>query len=240
MIPTWAVRFPRADVEEADRLWPIAQVEVCDQDGHVVWFRGDELSEPVDLILRGFLSGQRFQVLPDGQLRSPQARVPQGHLPKGPWMPLRKWIQIELPVAALSGELVERMALRIVPADASPRESNLLLTDAATWRSYALEAPELRLDPLRFACDATGRVIVHGVPLPPVPGKRFVVYDGIAVVAGWSWEPAVPTTIVRRLCHLQPDDLALFFEDSHWERICRSDFVAANRQSVRESIGLTP
>ena len=147
-------------------------------------------------------------------------------------------MQVELPVAALSGEPSDGLALRIVPSIAPPQEPDLLLTDAATWRQYATAAPQLRLRPLQFACDATGRVLVQGRPLPPLPGKRFVVLDGIAIVAGWSWEPAVSTTIVRRLCRLQPDDLALFFEDSHWERICRSDFVAANRQSVRESIGL--
>lgn len=238
MIATWAVRFPRSDVEEAGRLWPIAQVEVCDHEGDVVWFRGDELSEQIDLILRGFLSGKRFHVLPDGQLRSPQARVPQGRLPEGPWTLLRKWMQIELPVAALSGELAERLALRIVPSISPPQDPDLLLTDAAIWRQYAIAAPQLRLHSLQFACDATGRVLVQGRPLPPLPGKRFMVHDGIAIVAGWSWEPAVSTTIVRRLCRLQPDDLALFFDDSHWERICRSHFVAASRQSVRESIGL--
>ena len=48
-----------------------------------------------------------------------------------------------------------------------------------------------------------------------VPGKRFVVYDGIAIVAGlWSWEPA--KRVRRPSCtssrrRLQQDDLALFF-----------------------------
>ena len=69
-----------------------------------------------------------------------------------------------------------------------------------------------------------------------MPGKRFVStrdpHRRRGVMGGGRVDDhSAPS------CRLQPDDLALFFEDSHWERICRSDFVAANRQSVRESIG---
>ncbi len=235
MSATWAVRFPRAQVEEAVRLWPVPKVEACEHAAEEIWFRGKELTDQVNLILRGFLNGERFHVLPDGQLRSPQSRVPQGHLPSGPWISLGDWMQFELPVAALAGTVPERLTLRIVRTASLPQEPDLLLTDAATWRQYALSAPQLRLRPLRFACDTTGRVLVQGRPLPPIPGQRFVLREGVAVPAGWSWQPAVPPRTVRELCRVQGDVFVLFFEDGCWEQIRGSQLVNASRQAVRAS-----
>ena len=60
---TWAVRFPRDRVQEARRLWRVADVQVLDDGGETVWLAGCERNEQVDAILRGFLSGKRFNVL---------------------------------------------------------------------------------------------------------------------------------------------------------------------------------
>jgi hypothetical protein len=237
------VRFSRANAEEAGRLWSVSQVEVCEPeagelDEQLVWFRGEDRSEQVDFILRGFLSGQRFDVLPDGQLRAPHARVPRGFLPTGPWIPLRSWLELELPVAGLAGQLGERRALGVVRAAAVAREPELLITDAASWHRYALAAPQVRLRPLRFACDGKRRVLLQGRPLPPLPGTRFVVLDGIAIAAGWTWEPRVPPAVVREVCRLDEHELAVFFPDGRWERVGGSQFVAATRQSVRASLSI--
>lgn len=231
---TWAVRFPRLNVDEARRLWRVAGVEVHDDGGEIVWLAGRELSEQVDAILRGFLSGKRFLVLPDRQIQSPQERVPRGYLPDGEWIPFRKWMDVELPQAALAGELPGRLRLRLVRSTAA-QEPNLLVTDAASWARYGAHAPQIRLQGLRFAVHRVGRVLVLGQPLPSIAGERFVDYGGVAVAAGWIWDPPFSVEVLAEGFRLRRGDLVMAQSDGTWQRILSDQFVAATRQAIRQS-----
>jgi len=68
------------------------------------------------------------------------------------------------------------------------RASELLLTEFAHWQQYAARASEIRLRAWEFAVSSAGRVLVRGVPLPPLPGRQFVVRGGVAVPAGTAFD----------------------------------------------------
>ena len=114
-------------------------------------------------------------------------------------------------------------------------EASLLLVRFDLWAAYAVEAPQIRLDRWRFAVAADGRAAVNGRPLPPLPGRRWVEREGIAVPAGWTWTPAVEVAILRELFGLAEGDVALWHEDGAWERIAAGEFVRATRVAVRET-----
>jgi hypothetical protein len=124
------------------------------------------------------------------------------------------------------------------------QEASLLLSRFDLWAAYAIEAPQIRLNPWRFAVAADGRVAVHVQPqakrvanlssaLPPLPGRRWVEQDGVAIPAGWSWTPAVDAALLREVFGLAEGDVALWHADGTWERIAAEEFVRATRAAVR-------
>src|ERR1041385_274023 len=110
------------------------------------------------------------------------------------------------------------------------------MTSLSDWRDFAMTAPEVRLRQLRFAVDADRIVVVRGKPLPPLPGRQFVLHANIGVQAGFMWEPAVSAEVLVRRLGLAADALALFREDGTFSRIEAEQFVAATRSAVRETV----
>jgi hypothetical protein len=227
----WAIRLDRRDVAAAGRLRQIADVEVCEQE-EFLWLRGPQSGEALQWQLAAVAGARRFSVLPDGQLLPLGARVPQGWLPQGPWTGLSRWMGLDLPPSQLAGRSEATVALALVRSDRM-EEASLLLTQLGLWTAYAIHAPQVRLDRWRFAVAADGRVAIEGRPLPPLPGQHWVVREGIAVPAGWTWTPAVEAVLVRQVLGLAEGDVALWQADQAWERIAGDEFVRATRAAAR-------
>lgn len=238
MNATWAVRFPPHEFKEAIRLWPYLDVEVCDgSDGAngEVWFRGTPQGDELDLVLRSFLNGKRFRVEPDGQLTSPHQRVPHGRLPEGPWVSLRQWMHLELTSPAFSAQSERTIPWRLTHDDEEPGDAHALITTMPLLRHYASRAPLVRLRPLQFAMDSSGRVVLWGTPLPAIPGTRLMVRDGIGVPCGRTWMPQIPSKAMCHVLGIATGDLAILHEQGTWDHIQQEHFVAVTRESVRAS-----
>lgn len=235
MNAVWAVSFPSNAFDEAIRLWSFPEIEVfqSEQVDQGVWFRGAQQTETLDLLLRGFLNGRRFRVAPDGQLTSPQHLVPHGHLPLGPWLPLRQWMQLELPQATFPGQLPQHLKWNLVHDSHESVEATAIVTTSALWCHFATRASLVRLRPLQFAADTSGRVVLWGGPLPPVAGQRLIVREGIAVPCGRTWMPPIAAKSLCRILGIASGDLALLHDDGTWEHLRQEQFVAATRESVR-------
>jgi hypothetical protein len=211
------------------RLRP--DVQVCDAPD-AVWLRGGNMTEDLDLDLRKLPGGRRFRLGPDGRLTAAGARVPKGRLPDSGWQSLSAWLKPDPQPAALAGEVTQRVPLTLVRTS-HEQSPGVLVTPLETWADYATTAPAVRLRPLRFAASADGRAVVWGDPLPPVPGRRYVEREGVAVPAGWAWSPAVEPAVVRDLLGLAAGDLALFDEDGTYELVAAGGFARATRSGVR-------
>jgi hypothetical protein len=229
----WAIRLDPADAEGAGQLRQVAGIEVCEE-AEAVWLRGPEADESLQRRLASVPGARRFMVLPDGQLLPFGGRVPRGWLPKRHWMALARWIALVMPPSRFAGRCRTRVPLVLERSDHA-EESSLLLASWQTWRDYAVDAPQVRLDRWRFALSADGRAAIHGRPLPPLPGEPWVEQDGIAVPAGWAWSPAVEAAIVRQVFGLAAGDVALWHVDGAWEQIAADDFVRATRAAVRQT-----
>ena len=231
----WALKIPPDDVGALGPLRRIEGAEVHESD-ESIWVRGTWLDDALEVRLRATPGAERYRVLPDGQLVASEARVPKGQLPEGQWQPLHRWLGVTLAQAEFAAEVPNRIELQLVRA-ATEHPISMLETTIDAWRRWATDAPQLRLKPLHFAASADGRILVRGEPLPPLPGKRYAVADGIAVPAGWTWHPAIDTATVRSILGLESSELTLLRPDGPWEVVDERDFARARRSAVRQTAG---
>jgi hypothetical protein len=246
---SWAIRVALTDANSLAPLRLSRGIEVAEKDSFV-WVRGPSSDEKLESILRALPAIARYEVTGGNRLRNLETRIPAETLPALNWQSPSTWLRVRLPLTpALSpsdGERGEEVSLPPVSIQivrsAEERPLALLLTSLEEWREFALNAPEIRLRQLRFAVDEAGNVIVRGKPLPPLPGRQFVLHGNIAVQAGFAWEPNVSADVLSRRLGLSADALALFHEDGTFSRIEAEQFVPATRSAVRETAAgfLTP
>lgn len=226
-----AWRLSQADAVRLGRVRHRAELEVCEAGGSV-WIRAADPAEDLLRELAG-LTALQFSALPDGQLVEKGRSVPCGYLPKDPWLPLTEWMRVELDVPAL-GATPAKVSVQLVRS-ANVEAANVLFTLFADWHSYAVSAPQVRLDRLAFAVNDAGWAVIRGVPLPSIKGTRFVERDGVAVQAGWTWQPPVSSDILAAAMGVANRDLALMHADGSWDHLREDDFVRASRAAVRQS-----
>lgn len=228
---SWVIRLHSAEASHLGQLRVIRGVKILTDD-EFVWLRGDCGEMDLSRCLRVIPAAEWFTILTDDQLARRQETVPCARLPKGNWVPLDEWIELEMPSAGFAARLTDRVSLRLVRSD-QPESANLLQTAWQIWRDYVVSAPQIRLKPLSFAVSNTHCVLVHGTPLPPISGRRFIEDNGLIIPNGWRFEPNVGSTIARRVIQLDESEMALFAEDGSFARLPHSAFVAATRAAVR-------
>jgi MoxR-vWA-beta-propeller ternary system domain bpX2 len=235
MTRSYAIRLPVAQAFRLGTWRTTGGLEVFEQGGDV-WLRIADSSEPLLHFLRAIPDGELFEILSDGQLCPFGHRVPRGFLPTGDWISLSRWLQVELPSAALPGQSTRTVELTLAPGG-NVREPNALLTSLELWASYGIEAPQIRLDRWHFAVSPQADVIVRGTPLPPLPGLRLVEEQGVAVPCGQFWTPAIDADLVGSLFGLSGGDFLLWVSTKRRERIASDRFVRASRSAIRASAG---
>jgi len=227
----WVICLATEDAAALAPLRLVAGIEVAEA-GADLWLRGPVGDERLATLLASLPARRRYELLADNQLRAPGQRVPSARLPTLRWQPLSTWLQVELPVAALPARHPETVPLRLVRAG-NECEPELLLTTLAEFQQFATHAPQVRLNRLEFAAAPDGRVLVRGVPLPPLPGRRFSIYQGVAVPAGFAWQPTVSAEVLARCFGVTGDRLVIWNEDGTITPIHSEQFVPAARSAVR-------
>ena len=229
MNAAWAIRLRRAEFHRAAHLRLMSDVEIL-QSENDLWLRGAKQSEEIDAALRRLAPIEWFVVWQDGTLTRKGERIPSGRMPEGAWSPISSFIILEPQPAALPAK-VQRVPLTLIRSDAQ-RLANVLVTAVGEWTAYAVNAPQIRLRGLRFAADEN-RALIHGSPLPPLPGDLFVEQDGVGIPCGWEISPAVASALVNELLKLAAGDMALMASNGSVEIIPASCFVPARRSAIR-------
>jgi hypothetical protein len=227
----WAICMGREDAAALAAIRLIGGIEVAEA-GKEIWLRGQRGDDLLDEKLSALPANARYEWLKPDQLRRIDQRVPAGRFPALQWQPLVAWSQVELPVAALPALEPRIVSLRLIRSGAE-QEPELLLTDIAAFHKFASQAAQVRLERLQFAAAADGRVLVRGKPLPPLPGCRYVLHCGIAVPAGFCWEPAVSPEVLARRFVVSRDALVLWNKDGTITRLHGEQFIPVSRSAVR-------
>ncbi|WBO86873.1 hypothetical protein [Hymenobacter yonginensis] len=170
------------------------------------------------------------RLFPNGQ-RTPTARLPVGLA----WQPLRVFVPLELPTAALPAQGIPSYRVRLRPSASAVAAAGLLTTLAA-WHAYAETAPEVRLHCLRFAVAADARVLLLGTPLPPLPGQELWLREGLLLPAGFDFEAPLLAPLLRQKLQSSPDDVLLFAADGSWERMPNAAILPVTRSAVRLTV----
>ena len=227
---SWAICLLQDDAASLSSLRQSTGVEVAEA-GDNIWIRGKPADESFDITLSSLPARVRFEWLASNALRRVDQRVPCGRLPDLRWQPLSNWLQVTLPSAALPGNEPKPTALQLVRST-DEREPELLLTSLDDLKRFVMQAAQVRLERLQFAAAANGRVLVRGKPLPPLPGRRFTLHQGVAVPAGFVWQPAVSAEVLARRFGVSGDALILWNEDGTVVRLHGEQFVPASRSAV--------
>lgn len=230
---TWAGRISAdaAGALGAIRLVPGLDAGVVN---HEVWVRGPKLKPPGEEAVRRVPWEERYEVINGRQLRRADRLLCDEKLPSVSWKPLTKFLSARMPPTVAAGALPARMEIALRP-DAAAGAPNLLEVARQEWLAYAETAPEIRLRCLVFAVDENNpeRVLVRGVPLPPLPGSQFVEAECVAKPAGYHWHPPVAARTVRKTLGAEETDMVILRLDASWSRVPRSAWIAATRSAVR-------
>ena len=211
------------------RLAPSIEVADSSED---IWVRGKPGDEIVSRALQALPALARFELLPDGRLRPLESRIPGPAVPPVHWAPIAQWLQVRLPSPSLPGHDLERMGLSLVRSF-SEKPATVLRTDFRAWHSFVLQSSEIRLRSLRYALSDNREVVVWGIPLPPISGRRFVEQEGLAVPAGFSWKPAVSPKVLRQVFQAGENSLVIWDDTNSCVHLHPEQFVPASRSGVR-------
>jgi len=233
---TWALSLRRSEASVLSKLYGVPDVHVGEA-GDVVWVRGTSTDSEVETLLERVPTSRLYEIVDDDRLKPKGRLLPTARLPRLSWVPLRDWLIVRVPTAALPGELQSHAALQLVPDPMARRSGageELLVCRVEAFREFLLWSPAHRLAPLGFAVDeARGEALVRGKPLPSIPGERFVVEGGVAVPAGQGWTPAVSPGVVRTWLGTREGTLALWRADGTIGEIDEDAFVSASRRAGR-------
>jgi hypothetical protein len=227
----WAICIERAEAAALASLRLLGGIEVAEQGG-LIWLRGQRGDERLAARLASLPARDRCEWIAPNQLRKLQERIPTGRLPDLQWNQLDTWLQVEVPTAAFPGRAPAPVLLRLLRST-QEREAELLLTTLEDLKQFIITAAQVRLERLQFAANAEGHVVVRGKPLPPLPGRRFVLDGGVGVPAGFSWEPAVSVDVLAICFGASGDATVLWNEDGTCTRLHSEQFVPLSRSAVR-------
>ena len=224
----WAARLAPGAIASLDPLRHSAEIELCEHDGEL-WLRGSgEMPRAVPWACR-------YELHDDATIREPGHHLPAGKLPAGAWHPLAEALRIAPPAHTREGFQPPPVTLSLAPC-AEWQEPAMIELSAEAWLAFAETAPAIRLATLRFARTEAGRVFVAGKLLPSLPGARYVVCDGIATPAGFTWAPPVAAATLRAALQLGGDETIVFFHDRSCLRIPARAWQPAGRAAIRAHV----
>lgn len=201
-----------------------------------IWLRGVSAREKIDLRIRQLPGLHTYLLDADDLLFPPGRLTPVGKLQPLEWIPIDKYITVELPSSALPGKVSEQLPLKLVPSK-QLRAGTALLTNLATWKAYGEQAPEVRLQQTHFAVAENNDVLIIGNPLPALPGKEYVLHDTILMPCGFEFNPPVIATLIITRFDPSKQSFLLFEPDGSWQQIPKTAFVPSTRSAIRSTKG---
>jgi len=190
MTDRWAACFPRSSVQAAMPLRRRTDILVCEENDFV-WITGSGGFDEIGLQLRRIPDIVRYNVAANNTLTRIGRRVPERDLPPATnWVAFSSIAELRPQPAALPAKSSLRVPIQIVRASQQEHPSAMQVSIHA-WAEYAITAPLVRLNPLRFAVREDGQTLILGSPVPPLAGSYFTDRNGLLFPCGHTWAPPV-------------------------------------------------
>ena len=229
----WVLTFKKSDLPHlaAVRCWPGMSAAETETE---VWLRCPMQHADLDQALRALPAMYSYRQDAQGLLFPMGGSTPVSKLPELDWLPMKQFILVELPGAALPAQLTQDYALQLLPSS-EYHSGAALKVKLADWQAYAETAPEIRLAALHFALSATGDVLVMGEPLPPLPGVEYWLRGSILLTAAYDLEWPLLADLFNQRENSKGSYFMLFEKDGSWQKIEKRCFVPASRAGIRQS-----
>ena len=198
------------------------------------WLRLERPQNEFPLVLEQIPAKARYQLRDQNLLFPHQGSTPIGKLPELNWQPIAAFMTVELPTAALPGNVEKQIPVKLIRTE-EPKDTPFMLLSWKIWRHYALQASNIRLQALSFAVSAQERVIVMGKPLPPLPGQLFWQNQQILLPAGWNFEHTLLAEVLSINYLNGKEEWLLIRSEQEWETIKKKNFIQASRSAVRKT-----
>jgi len=209
-------------------------LQVAEASGQL-WLRGLPPTGEQPLAVRALPAHTAYTLDAQGRLFPAGSATPVARLPELSWQAIQSFVPLEMPTAALPAQGALPYRPRLLASNRAEPGAGLLTTLAA-WQAYAESAPEIRLQPLRFAVAADGRVLLLGTPLPPLPGQELWQQESLLLPAGFDLEAPLLGPLLAQKLNPANDGLVLLGEDGSWEKVALDNLVPATRSAVRLTV----
>lgn len=229
----WVLVFKKSDLPHLAtvRCWPGMNAAETETE---VWLRCPMLHADMDQTLRALPAIHSYRQDAQRLLFPLGGSTPVAKLPRLDWLPMKQFIPVELPGAALPAQLTQDYPLQLLPCT-EYHPGAALKVKLADWQAYAETAPEIRLSALRFALSSAGDVLVMGEPLPPLPGVEYWLQDSILLPAAYDLEWPLVAALFNQRENSKGIYFLLFEKDGNWQKIEKRCFVPASRAGIRRS-----
>lgn len=204
------------------------------EDEPILWLKLEIEGDIIPVAIQQLPATGRYWVDEAARLFPVGGLTPVAQLPDLDWLPIASFIAIELPVAALPAQTTEIESIKLIRSE-EPKEANFLLLPWDRWKDYALAASNIRLKPLSYAVSDERLVIVHGTPLPPLPGQLFWQKEQILLPAGWDVEYPIVAEILSVTQLKEKSGLLLYQTEQLSELPPTKKFVKTSRSSIRKT-----
>jgi|688.fasta_scaffold00432_39 hypothetical protein len=239
------LRISRADTESC--IGPLLEfpfsIAVDSNDCWLRYSADHELCRKaaVNIPAEHFFSHSGTQLIRDGET------VASKTLPNLQWMPLKEYVEVQLPKALLAGRLqIQQMDTWTLKRGGSERDAEAALYDPTSLLPWLSGAPHTRLSPLKFCvADLTYQdtpsdhkpnrslVFIIGKPLPPIPCQFFYRIGPVFVPVGYRWVPALDVSLVEKSFGLAKNQWLLWTLDLGFSIIPQQQFIPLSRAALR-------
>ena len=222
------------DTKDKDQLGSIRTMPgllVAEDEGDT-WLRGVYDDGAIDINIRRLPARHTYYIHEDNLLFHPGTVTPVAVLKELDWIPIASYLTIQIPPAAMPGQLTELAVTRLVPTVAG-QPGIALLTTLDQWKAYAEMAPATRLSVLTFAVSEKNEVLIMGTPLPPIPGQEYWGRDNMLFPSGYGLEIPMTASFIRKQLDPQQDSILLFDTGGSCQKINLAYMVPARRSAVR-------
>ena len=171
----------------------------------------------------------------EGRLFVPGQMTPETKMPELNWISVKKFIEVELPVAGMSGQQPEK----IIPCLAWSEEIQkpfLLCTNIRSLGIWMEDAPAHRFSKLEYAVSQNGKCLIIGNPFPPVPGSTFWKVHNLLIPSGMTLYPESAFNAAKKFYATQDGSYMMIHPDEAPEEIPSASFVGLTRSGVRKML----
>ena len=158
----------------------------------------------------------------------PQQKMPSALL----WSPIVRAFPIELP--GLNHNyfgIKEQVSVRLVRSE-KEEKGFVLITSLENAKAYILNAPQVRLDALKWVV-VDANVVIFGSPLLPIKGATYWLKNDFLLPSGYDFEFPILTQTIQSMVSPDGESWVFWQKDSSYFKILKTEVKPLSISSFR-------